>query len=142
MMRSLIRWLASAAIGAAAAAAVLGAAAGCEQKRGAASSEPDQVYTVRGRIESLPAPDRPGSELQILHEPIPSFVNKDGKVVGMDTMVMPFTPAPGVSLEGLARGDIVEFTFEVRWKSRPYSQLTRIQKLPPDTTLNLGRAGG
>jgi hypothetical protein len=101
---------------------------------------PDQVYTARGRIMSLPRADQPLSELMILHEPIPAFVNKDGKVVGMDSMEMPFTPAKSVSLKGLGVGDVVDFTFEVRWNARPSSLLIRISRLPAGTELKLGTA--
>lgn len=101
---------------------------------------PDQVYTVRGIIVGLPSADRPASELTIRHEPILSFVNREGKPNPMSSMEMPFTPARGVSLNGLAPGDPVEFTFEVRWKQSPFSQLTRISKLPPGTPLDLGKA--
>ncbi len=100
----------------------------------------DQVYTVRGEVTGLPRPDRPASELTIHHEPIAAFVNKDGKVVGMDSMEMPFTPARGVSLIGLDVGDKIEFTFEVRWKQSPYFQVTRITKLSRDTALDWGKA--
>lgn len=110
--------------------------------RSPALPPPDQTYTVRGRIEMLPDARKPGSELQIQHEPISTFVNMQGKVQPMDSMIMPFEPAPGVSLNGLGVGDPVEFTFEVRWKSRPAMQLTRIQKLPDGTQLHLGRATG
>ncbi len=103
---------------------------------------PDQVYTVRGLIASLPTPDKPASELTIRHEPVPTFVNREGKVVGMDSMEMPFTPARGVSLSGLAVGDPVEFTFEVRWTQSPFSLLTRIAKLPAGTRIELGKAAG
>ena len=103
---------------------------------------PDQVYTVRGLIAALPIPDKPASQLMIRHEAVPMFVNSDGKVVGMASMEMPFTPARGVSLSGLAVGDPVEFTFEVRWKPKPGSQLTRISKLPPGTQVHVGKASG
>jgi hypothetical protein len=127
--------------GAAAAAMLIALllAAACESKP--APQPPDQVYTVRGRITGLPQKDKPLSELTIHHEPIPGFVRQDG-TPGMDSMDMPFTPAPGVSLAGLAVGSVVEFTFEVRWKARPFSQLTKIRPLPGDTVLNLGKIGG
>ena len=118
--------------------AVLGAS--CSRKP--ALTPPDQDYTVHGLVTGLPSPDRPASDLTIRHEPIPAFVNRDGKVVGMDSMEMPFTPAQGVSLSGLAVNDPVEFTFEVRWKQSPFSLLTRIVKLPAGTKINLGRASG
>ena len=120
------------------AAALLVCLAACSRKP--ALPPPDQVYTLRGQIAALPEPGKPASDLVIHHEPIPGFVNRDGVAVGMDSMEMPFPPAPGVSLKGLSQGDVVEFTFEVRWKQAPFSQLTRITKLPPDTALNFGKA--
>jgi hypothetical protein len=127
--------------GAAAAAMLIALllAGACESKP--APPPPDQVYTVRGRITGLPQKDKPLSELTIHHEPIPGFVRQDG-TLGMDSMDMPFTPAPGVSLSGLSVGSVVEFTFEVRWKARPFSQLTKIRALPRDTVLNLGKVDG
>jgi hypothetical protein len=115
---------------------------GCDRQPATAApaTPPEQVYMVRGRITGLPIAGQPGSELAIAHEAIPSFVRNDGKL-GMNAMVMPFTPAPGVSLEGLAVGDPVEFTFEVRWKSKPRMQLTKISKLPADTELVLPKSG-
>jgi len=135
MSQSLIRAVAAAAILVACAVWV-----GCSREPRLAPA--DQVYTVRGRIETLPVKDQPASELTILHEPIPTFVNKDGHVVGMDSMAMPFSPAPGVSLDGLAVGDQVEFTFEVRWKSRPFSRMTSIGRLPGGVELHFGKSNG
>ena len=132
-------------IGAAMASAMLLAlwschVAGCSRAPAPApATKADQVYTLRGQIAMLPDPAKPANELQIRHEPIPNFVNKEGKVVGMNAMIMPFTPAPGLSLSELAVGDIVEFTFEVRWTSRPASRVTTIRKLAADTKLDFGR---
>lgn len=89
-------------------------------------------YTLRGRIEQLPDPAVKGSTLQIHHEKVPTFTDQDGKVIGMNEMVMPFPPAAGLSLDGFAVGDNVEFTFEVRWDRIPFQQATRIAKLPVD----------
>ena len=110
--------------------------AGCPRKP--ALPPPDQVYTVRGVVTGLPTPDRPASELTIHHEAIPTFVNAEGKVVGMASMEMPFTPAQGVSLKELTLGVPVEFTLEVRWKPRVFSQVTAIRKLPPDLMPDFG----
>lgn len=106
---------------------------------GASVSAPEAIYTVRGRIAGLPAADKPGSGLQIEHEPIDNFVGMDGSK-GMDSMTMPFPLAKGVSLDGLSIDDKVEFTFEVRWKSQPRMQLTKIVKLPVGTELHFGKA--
>lgn len=102
-------------------------------------SPPENIYTVRGRIASLPAANKPGSSLQIEHEPIDNFVRQDG-TLGMDSMTMPFPLAKDVALDGLAKDDLVEFVFEVRWKSQPRMQLTKITKLPPGTELHFGKA--
>lgn len=126
--------------------AVVGSA-GCEREPAkpaatpAPATAPAQVYTVRGRINSLPSKDNPLSGLTIAHEEIPSFVGKSGTVVGMRAMVMPFTPAPELSLDGLAVGDPIEFVFEMRWQPKAMSQVTRITKLPPDTELVLPKMG-
>lgn len=97
---------------------------------------PDQTYTLRGKIETLPQTGKPMSELTIHHEPLPTFRDVNGTVVGMSAMVMPFTPTKALDLSVFAPGDVVEFTFEVRWKSLPYSRLTRMTKLASDTQLN------
>jgi Cu/Ag efflux protein CusF len=106
---------------------------------GAKATPPENVYTVRGRIVELPEKDKPASSLQIEHEPIANFVRQNG-TLGMDSMIMPFSTNKGLSLEGIAVGDAVEFTFEVRWKSQPHLQVTKIVKLPPRTELHLGEA--
>lgn len=117
--------------------------AGCtktpEKQSAVQATPPEQIYSVRGRIAALPTADKPGSSLQIEHEPIDNFVRQDGKL-GMDAMTMPFPLAKGVSLEGLNKGDIVEFTFEVRWKSQPRMQLTKIGKAATGTEVRTGKA--
>ncbi|MEM8781867.1 MAG: copper-binding protein [Planctomycetota bacterium] len=95
-------------------------------------ADPDtQAYDVRGVIATLPDPGNPASDLNIRHEEIPDFVGASGEVVGMKEMTMPFPLAPGVTLEGLAVGDPVAFTFAVNWESegsRPW-ELTKIEKM-------------
>lgn len=102
---------------------------------------PNATYTVRGTIEMLPQAGNPAAELIVHHEPINDFANPNG-TKGMNSMSMPFPPAKGVSLEGLAIGDPVELTFAY-W-STPGSmgyEMTKITKLPPETTLRFGKAG-
>jgi hypothetical protein len=116
----------------------------CERPKSASSraaTPPDHTYVVRGRIEELPQPGSPASSLQIRHEPIPDYVRSDG-TLGMNSMVMPFPVAPGLSLGGLAVGDAVEFVWEVRKTGDPRSAVTKITRLPPDTPLNFGKVGG
>ncbi|VAX40290.1 hypothetical protein MNBD_PLANCTO03-1877, partial [hydrothermal vent metagenome] len=60
-------------------------------------------------------------------------------VKGMMSMTMGFPIAEGVSLEGIAPGDIVEFTFVTTWGEQyPTYEVTAITKLPADTELNFG----
>lgn len=110
-----------------------------EKQSAVQPTAPEQIYTVRGRIASLPTAEKPGSSLQIEHEPIDNFVRQDG-TLGMDSMTMPFPLAKGLSLEGLAKDDVVEFTFEVRWKSQPRMQLTKIAKAPKGAEVRTGKA--
>ncbi len=70
------------------------------------------VYTVRGEIAALPAQGDPMSVLRVRHEAMPHFRGQDGSL-GMDTMTMPFAPAPGLDLEPFGVGDKVMLTFEV-----------------------------
>lgn len=104
-----------------------------------AAATPAAVYTVRGRVASLPEAGKPASEFRVQHEAIDNFVGVDGKL-GMKSMTMAF-PSRDVSLEGLAVGDVIELTFEVNWMNQPRMKTTKIVKLPHDTVLNLGKGG-
>jgi hypothetical protein len=126
-----------------AAAVFLAGMPGCGTKGGGspnASALPpaDATYTTRGQVESLPG--APGGSVKIHHEAIPEFKSKAGTVVGMGSMTMPFMPAEGLDLAGLAPGDLVSFTWEVRWNARPNSRIVKIEKLAPGTTVNFGAA--
>lgn len=96
-----------------------------------------KTYTIRGRIEQLPDPAVKGSMLQIHHERIKDWVNSKGDVKGMNSMIMPFPPVQGVSLDGLAIGDLVEFKAEFDYSRLPPQRTLSITKLPSDTTLNI-----
>ncbi len=93
-------------------------------------------YTTRGKITMLPVSADPASELQIHHEAIHQFKDKDGGAAPMNSMVMPFPPADDVSLAGFAKGDIVEIEFDVQWEPEPGMVMTSIRKLPADTELD------
>lgn len=114
---------------------------GCSDRAPAPAPAFDQIYTTRGVIRALKDPSNPASELSIQHERIPEFVNGAGEVSGMASMTMPFpTLAPGVSLDGIALGDKVRFTFGVTWNQGvsaryPTWTITAIEKLPPETEL-------
>lgn len=96
---------------------------------------PDQTYTVRGVVEQLPAQGH--GDMMVHHESIEKFVDKDGNVSEMKSMVMPFTPAKDLSLEGISPGDAVKMTFEVRWEGDPLLRVVKIEKLPAGTELKL-----
>lgn len=95
-------------------------------------------YTVRGVVANLPAQSGESRYLQIHHEQIVPFFNKRGQDVGMNEMTMDFPSlAPGVSLETIAVGDVVEFDLEVQFTREHAWTITRLVELPPDTTLRL-----
>lgn len=115
------------------------------------ASHPDDgltrhAYTVRGKVVIIPSAERPIDDLQIKHEAIPDYKDREGVVFvnskgvkGMMSMTMGFPVAEGVSLEGIAPGDIVEFTFVTTWGEQyPTYEVTAITKLPADTELNFG----
>lgn len=79
--------------------------------------------------------------LQIHHERIEDWANSKGVVKGMNSMVMPFPPAQGVSLDGFVVGDLVEFKAEFDYTRLPPQRTVSITKLPPETTLNIQAPG-
>ena len=116
-------------------------AAGCGEDANAPSAEPatpsDGTYTVRAEVVGLPDPAREADrQLRIHHEAVPDFVGFEGEVVGMASMTMPFPVAPGVDLEGVAEGDPVEVTFEVRWEGSPPLRIVDLRELPAGTELD------
>lgn len=95
----------------------------------------EATYTARGRVIRLPNP--PLGSLVVHHAPIPNFVNRLGKEVGMQEMEMDFAwVAPG-ALDGISAGDPVELTFEVRWRGEPPTLVTKALKLAPDAPLGI-----
>lgn len=104
-------------------------------------SAPSAVYTVRGEVTALPEKGKPQTELMIKHEAIDDFKNKDGKVVGMNSMIMDFPPEKGLDVTVLKVGDKVEVEFAVWWSQSPPWLATKITKLPAETKLEYRRAG-
>lgn len=98
----------------------------------ACGEEPEAVagdtYTVRGKVVQVLEPPV-GPEVQIAHEAIPDFVGRDGEVVGMAPMTMPFPAGDDVDLSGLEPGTPVEFTFRVDWGADRPLQLLEIRPL-------------
>lgn len=97
---------------------------------------PEYTYTTRGVITGLPG--RGTLYVQVHHEEIPEFVNKAGEKTGMKEMIMDMPNAlPDVKLDAFAIGDKVSMTFEVRYKTDPRMVITKMDKLPADTVMNL-----
>jgi hypothetical protein len=95
-----------------------------------------RAYTTRGRIDALPG--EKAGYLMIHHARIDDFLNRKGEVVGMEEMIMEFPAVvPGVRLDGLAVGDPVEVTFEVRWDDEPVWVITKLVELSPEAELGL-----
>jgi Cu/Ag efflux protein CusF len=123
------------------AVAALAALPAC--RGGSGGSEREQAasarrYTVRGEIVTLPAAGAGPRQIAVRHEAIPDFADRDGKVVGMGAMVMPFELAPGVAVEGMREGDPVELLLAVDWAG-PSLRVERLTKLPPGTPLDFGK---
>lgn len=92
-------------------------------------------YHVRGRVQRLPDPKAASRDLWLAHEAIDAWRSRDGKIEGMDPMNMPFTVKDGVSLDGIAVGDIVEFRLDVDWDAPEPVLVTYVKELPADTQL-------
>lgn len=99
-----------------------------------ASGSEISEYQLRGLIKYI-APT--GAEVEIHHEAMPEFVDRHGEKSGMMAMVMPFGLGEGLSLDGLAVGDKVEATLTVGWNRKPVLQITKIEKLPAATELEI-----
>ena len=91
----------------------------------------EMTYYVRGIVIELPSE---GRDLVIRHESIPEFMNRDGEVVGMNSMQMSFPLGAEASLEGIAGGDKVRFVLEVDWD--PGYSIVEISTLAPETELD------
>ena len=126
--------------------AMLGAiiAAGCshgqmnEQSAGAASDA--RTYVIRGEVISVPQSGKPGTGFIVKHEPIDNFRDASGRIVGMNTMGMPFTPGKGVLLEGIQPGDKIEMRWVVQWNPEAKEYVESMRKLPAETQLRFGKA--
>jgi len=115
------------------AVAVAGAAACGRPERLAPA---DATYSTRGQVVELLHTEI--DELLVHHEAVTDFRDRNGKPSHMDSMSMPFVVAPEVSLAGIAPGDKVAMTFEVRWDSLPTLRIVKLSELPESTALNLG----
>jgi Cu/Ag efflux protein CusF len=112
---------------------VTAVAAACGGTPEAPATGPDATYTVRGEIVRLP--DATTHEVWLRHESVADFKDPDGKVVGMESMTMPFALAPDAKLDGLAVGDRVSFRLEMRWQGGKPASASAFEKLPAGTRL-------
>jgi hypothetical protein len=102
----------------------------------------DQTYTVKGVVEGFtPAADGQRAHASIRHEAIAAFVSREGRVVGMESMVMPFELADSVQGVTPTAGQKVELVLEVRWSGGPQLLITQMRTLPADTPLELSPSG-
>lgn len=85
-------------------------------------------YQVRGVVRAIGA-----DSLHIRHEAIPDFRDLSGEVVGMEAMSMDFALGSGVSTDGLAPGDQIEFTLRIDWDAERPAQITALAVLSPQT---------
>jgi Cu/Ag efflux protein CusF len=97
-------------------------------------------YTVRGLVIEIQDAGQAEARLRIQHEAIPDFKGMDGKAWegGMESMTMIFAVAEGVSLDGIAAGDKLEFVLVMDWDKKPTQWITEIVKLPAETQLSVG----
>lgn len=98
-----------------------------------------KVYTVRAEVEKLPEGEGTPM-LGLRHEAIDDYTSRDGRVMGMDAMSMPFVVGEEASLEGVAVGDVIEFKLRVDWEAEEPIEITEIRELPPGTRLTFGEA--
>ena len=115
---------------------ILGTILSCTAK----DSGSGRTYTTRGQVIQLPDPANPGTGLTLNHEAVDQFMDRQGEIVGMDPMSMPFPVAKDVSLDGIQVGDVVEFKLHVDWSAEPAAEITEIRELPAGTKLDFRAA--
>lgn len=96
----------------------------------------DAVYEVRGRVESL---ETQGADttIQIAHEAMPTFKDRDGNPSAMPAMTMPFSLDPRVDRKALPAKSLHNFTLEIHWSRAPGMRVVAASPLSPDTKLDL-----
>lgn len=108
----------------------------------AAEEEPanGNTYAMRGIVRQLPDPKDPSSQFMVHHETVPNFLESDGTMGSMDSMIMSFFVEDPAIFRDLRIGDKVAFNLQVDWNSDRIAWVTGVRKLPPDTELNLAPA--
>ena len=115
--------------------ALVTAACGGDHADDTAATElpPLAVYSVRGEVVDLPAPERPQTWIAIRHEAIPDFVGITGEPDPMSAMTMRFPVAEGVDIGGLAVGDPLAFELQVDWGADDPAVVLAIEPSDADT---------
>ena len=114
---------------------------GCGSKHSgkpqSSTTQPGTTYSyhLRGIIKALPAAGESPENVSIKVPPIAHWVGMSGKIEPMMAMTMPYQLASGVTLQGIATGDKVAFTYKVNWTA-DRMVVTRIKKLPAQTMIN------
>jgi hypothetical protein len=114
---------------------------GCQSKHStpsqSATTEPGTTYTyhLRGIIKALPQPGQSPRSVSLKVGPIAHWIGLSGKVEPMMAMTMPYQLAHGVTLQGMAKGDKVAFTYQVNWIA-DRMVITRIKVLPASTVIH------
>ena len=101
-----------------------------------ASCERADRYHTRGLVQEV-AKDGDEVSIAVHHERIAAFRDRDGKTAPMHSMVMIFGMAQALAPTLPTRGDKLAFDFEVRWDERPALRITRFERLPAETALQL-----
>jgi len=120
------------------------AACGSKTQAPAASSAPaaetGDVYAVNGEIVRLPSGD--DRQIWIRHEAVPDLKDAGGKVIGMESMTMPFDLGSSANPAGLAVGDKIHFRLHVDWEAAEHAVwVDGIEPLPAGTVLSWQSAG-
>jgi Cu/Ag efflux protein CusF len=115
---------------------ILGTAiAGCSNKADAPLPTPaadQERFAARGTIVKVS-----DKVLDIQHEAIAAVRDFEGKLSPMESMTMQFHATAQVPIAGYAVGDVVAFEFTVHYKEPPTLRLTKLEKLPSGTKLEL-----
>jgi Cu/Ag efflux protein CusF len=108
------------------------AAISCERR-----ADVDAHYRTRGLVKSV---EGTGQDLrvQIHHERIAEFKDRDGNASPMDSMAMNFALGPAVDAGSFKPGGKVEVEFDVRWSNPAPLTITRAAPLAEGTALQLG----
>lgn len=116
------------------AAGVCALLVGCSSST-APSPDTATTYTAKGRLEAIKPAANGHGFLDIKHEPVPSFKDEKGKVVGMGVMTMAFAHGPEIDPSALTVGGPVKMVFVMDYAARPMLFIKSIEALPKGSPL-------